>query len=289
MRVDIAYVNGRGERLELGGDDASLHYFEHGLRDWSWSWSTGAAAGKVSSFSRRGDKPAEVPFPVGIGAGNAEEGIALRNRVQEVGEHDIAAKSPGRLYVGDWYLRCWIVAGEPTDYWMDDRIAELDLTLLVDDPGWVLEREMRFVPETGADGLAAGADFPCDLPAELKRERLSKTVSNGALFPCDFLWRAYGPATDPYVRVAGNLYKVNVDLPAGSRLEVDSAARSVTVVSQHGERSDAYGDREKGPEGSGSYIFEKVPVGESSLSWDNSFAFDLVLYDVRTACPWEEG
>lgn len=287
MRTDIAYVNGLGERVELGGSEESLHYFEHELRDWSWSYSTGTA-GAVTAFRRRPDRPREVRLPVGISAATAEEGIEARNRVESMGELDVAQRSPGRLYVGDWYVRAYVVGCRPTDYWMDDRLAELELTLLVPDPGWVREEAKRFVPEVGEDAQG-GRDFPLDFPLEFRRSRVAKRVYNGGMFPRDFLWRAYGPCEDPWVRIAGNLYQVHVDVPPGARLEVDSLARTVRVVSSSGAVAEAYGAREPGAEGSGSYIFQRVPLGASSLSWPNSFAFDLVTYEVRTACPWEVG
>lgn len=288
MRTDIAYVNGLGERLDLGGSSESLHYLEHELRDWSWSYSVGAA-GAVASFRRRPDKPREVSLPVGIAAATGAEGIALRNRVEAVGEHDVLTRTAGRLYVGDWYVRCWIVGCSPTDYWMDDRLAELDLTLLVEDPGWVMEHSLTLVPEEGDGGGSTGFDFPHDYPVEFRRERLSRQVWNGGMEPMDFLWRAYGPCEDPWVRVGGDLHGVNVDVPAGSRLEVDSRARTAVLVSADGSVEGVYGSRVPGAEGSGTYLFERVPLGSSSLSWDNSFRMDFVTYEVRTACPWEEG
>ena len=287
MRTDIAYVNCLGERVEFGGSEEDLHYFEHGLRDWSWAYTTGTA-GAVTAFRRRPDRPREVRLPVGVSAATAEEGIAARNRIEAMGELDVARRSPGRLYVGDWYVRAYVIGCEPTDYWMDDRFCELDLTLLVPEPGWVREESLRFVPEAGGSE-ASGTDFPLDFPFEFKRARAARRVYNGGMFPRDFLWRAYGPCEDPWLRLGGNLYRVNAEVPAGSRLEVDSLARTVRIVSAAGEVTEAYGMREPGAEGSGSYIFQRVPLGESSLSWPNSFSFDLVTYEVRTACPWEVG
>lgn len=286
MRTDIAYVNGLGERVEFGGSEEALHYFAHGLRDWEWCYSVGTGGG-VSSFSRRPSKPREVDFPVGIGASSAEEGIALRNRVESMGEYDVERREPGRIYVGDWYVRAYVIACEPTDYWMDDRFCELDLTVLIEDPGWVREHEQRYVPETGG-GSGPGTDFPLDFPFDFARDRQSRRVYvDGA--DRDFLWRAYGPVDGPSITVGGNTYRVNADVPAGSRLEVDSRARTCLIIDRDGRVEQAYGMREPGGRGSGTYIFEKVPSGDNSLSWDNSFSFDLVTYEVRTSCPWEMG
>lgn len=288
MRTDIAYVNGLGERVELGGGEASLHYFEHELRDWEWAYGTGPG-GRVSSFSRNPSKPQKKKFPVGISAASADEGIELRNRIDEIGERDVASMTPGKLYVGDWYIRCWIIACEPTDYWMDDRFAELGLTVLVDEPGWVRETTTSLVPQTGGSQTGGGVDFPFDFPFEFKRDGSSHVVYNDALSGQDFLWRVYGPAENPAISIGGNTYKVNVDVPTGYQLVVDSMARTVRLVAPDGTWTEEYGSREPGAKGSGSYIFEQIKPSSNTLSWDNSFAFDLTVYEVRTSCPWEEG
>ena len=184
-------------------------------------------------------------------------------------------------------MRCWIVAGEPGKYWQDDRYAEMTLTLLVEDPSWARPSERAFVPETAS--AAGGRDFPRDFPFDLRRERASATLSVAGEFPSPFLWRVYGPVTSPYIRVAGNLYRVNVEVPEGARLEVDSRERTVALVLRDGTHVNVYSKRERGASGSGSYIFEPMPCGDSDLAWGNDCRMDLVTYEVRTAAPYEEG
>lgn len=288
MRTDIRYVNRRGESIDLGVEGGSLHYLEHELRDWEWSYSTGKGSGRVTSFSRRPSKPTKVKLPVGIAAATAAEGIELRNRVISIGEPDVAAGEPGELRLGDWSMRCWVVAGEPGKYWQDDRYAEIKLTLLVEDPSWTRATVRTLVPETASAG-GDGADFPRDFPLDLMRERASTLISVPGEFASPFLWRVFGPATSPYIRIAGNLYRVNTEVPEGARLEVDSRARTVLLTLSDGTVSNAYAKRERGASGSGSYIFEPVPCGDSDLAWGNDCRMDLVTYETRTAAPYEEG
>lgn len=285
MDTAIRYTNRRGESMEFGGADDALHYLEHGLRDWAWSYSTGAASGKVTSFSAGG--PKEISFPVGIAAESEADGIEARNRLVLLGEPDIEAKEPGTLEVpGGWSMRCWIIGGEPTNYWMDDRYAEFDLTLLAESPIWTRESETRFEPAPSGSG---GFDPPFEFPFEFQPESGAKSVSNDGMFACSWLWRVYGPATSPYMRVGGNLHKVNVDVPSGARLEVDSREHTVRVIMADGTVEDAYSKRERGGKGSGSYLFEPVPEGDSAVTWDGTYSFDVVLYESRIAAPYEEG
>lgn len=285
MDTLIRYTNRRGESMSFGGGSDSLHYLEHGLRDWAWSYSTGAASGRVTSFSHGG--PKEIAFPVGIAAEDGGEGIELRNRLLELGEPDIEAMEPGTLEVpGGWSLRCWVIGGAPTNYWMDDRYAEFELTLLAEEPVWTREHETRFEP---VQDEAGGIDYPFEFPFDFQPEAGAQSVSNAGMFACDWLWRVYGPATSPYVRIGTDLHKVNVDVPAGARLEVDSREHTVKVVMSDGTVEDAYADRERGGRGSGTYLFERVPEGDSTVAWDGTYAFDIVLYESRIAAPYEGG
>lgn len=286
MDTLIRYTNRRGESMSFGGGSETLHYLEHGLRDWAWSYSTGAASGRVTSFSAGG--PKEIDLPVGIAAGSEEEGIELRNRLLLLGEPDIDAREPGTLEVGSggWSLRCWIIGGSPTNYWMDDRFAEFALTLLVEDPVWTREELVRFEPAADSSG---GVDFPIEFPFDFQPDAGTRSVSNAGMFPCDWTWRVYGPATNPYVRIGTDLHRVNANVPDGSRLEVDTGEHTVRIVSSDGTTEDAYAYRERGGKGSGSYLFERIPVGDSSVTWDGSFYFDIVLRESRIAAPYEEG
>lgn len=285
MNTLIRYTNRRGESMAFGGGSESLHYLEHGLRDWAWSYSTGAVSGRVTSFST--DGPKEIEFPVGIAAATPEEGVDLRNRLLLLGEPDIDAVEPGTLEMpGGWTLRCWIAGGSPTNYWMDDRYAEFGLTLLVERPVWTRETLVRFEPAAQAGG---GVDFPLEFPFDFHPEAGAKSVTNGGMFACDWLWRVYGPATSPYVRVGGNLHRVDADVPDGARLEVDTAEHTVRIIMADGAVEDAYSARGRGGRGSGTYLFERIPAGTSAVTWDGSFYFDAVLRESRIAAPYEGG
>ena len=97
----------------------------------------------------------------------------------------------------------------------------------------------------------------------------------------------YGPAVNPSVRLAGNLYQVDVTVPDGGYMDIDPLRRTVTVVAADGTTMDAFSKAHRGGgAGSGEYIFERVPVGTSEISWDNSFGFDLTLYEEEGEPAW---
>lgn len=283
MKTSITYTNHLGESMSFGGGSESLHYMEHGLRGWSWAHRAGAASGGPTSFYR--PRAQELTFPVGIAARSGEDGLALRDRVQRLGEPDIEARTPGRLQVNGWWLPCYITGGSPGSYWMDDRYCEFELTVLADRAEWTRETEMRYVPEEALP--EGGVDFPRDFPFDLRREAQVKTYDCPAAGGVDFLWRVYGPATSPYLRIGDDLHRVNAAVPDGSRLEVDTREKTAVVVSSEGYVENVYSKRERGGVGSGSYLFERIPEGTSTIAWDNTFSFDLVVYETASAPPWE--
>lgn len=280
MDTLIAYENHLGQRMEFGGGSESLHYLEHGLRSYKWEHSD--LDGKVARFSRG---MAEASFPVGIAAPDGATGIELRNAVAALVEPDVAAHSPGRFIVGDWSLDCYVIGCDPTAYWMDDRFCELDLTVLAERMEWIRSVEHRFSPGAGSAG-GVGGEFPFDFKWEFRRPRTSEAVSNPGIAPAPFVWRVYGPAQSPYMIAGGNTYRVDCTVPDGSRLEVDSRAKTIKLVHADGSEESVFASRLRGSQGSGTYVFEPFAIGDTSITWNGSYKWDLVLHDVRSSPGW---
>lgn len=284
MRTDIRYVNNQGREMVFGGTDEALHYFKHELLENTWTYDTGVSKTRITSFGRAIETKS---FPVGIAAETNEEGIRKRNEIMELGELDIIRKQPGRLYVGDWYIQCWIVGVSFDQYWMSDRFAEITLTLLIERCEWTQESLLQFQPSQNITTSTKGGDFAYDFDHDYMGSLPSKELNVSSIGDCDFLWRVYGSATNPYMMIGSNIYRVNTTVPSGGRLEVDSRAKTIKLIGADGLVSDEYSLRARGAKGSGSYIFERIKPGTTTVSWDNTFTFDLVIYRTRSLPPFE--
>lgn len=288
MRTDIRYVNSKGISMEFGGDDTSLHYFENELRDWEWEYTSASSSSRITSFSRRSKKPKKIKFHVGIAAATEEEGLIKRNELITLGEADIVSKTPGKLYIGDWYINCYIIAGEPTNYWLSDRFAEFKLTLLAEDPSWIRETIHYFNHEIQTNPGGSKKDFPKEFPFDLGQGKPSKIFTNDALGSVGWLWRVYGPATNPYMRINNNLHQVNTQIPKGAYMEVNSAAKTIVLIGADGKRENLYAARARGTSTSDSYIFKAIDSGDVSVLWDNTFDFDLTIFESCSTPPYEK-
>lgn len=280
MDTRITYTNHKGESLTFGsGDD--LHYFEHELMDYEWSYSerNGRIAAIVKDIQ-------EKSFPVGIAAETEAQGLAIRNRLYEIADIDVMAMSPGVLTIGDWALECYVIRSEADMYWMDDRYAEFDLTLLVESSFWIKQITHTYSKRTGQGEANNFLNFPYNFKYNYTRKWTTQSVTNDAMSSCDFILRVYGPAVKPYVMIADNIYEVDVTVPVGARLEINSREQTIRIIDEAGRITNVYNARKLGRKGSGSYIFEKIPTGYSVISWSNGFSFDLVLLCERSVPEW---
>lgn len=290
FNMAMKYVNHKNQVISLG-DGGPLHYFANTIRDWEWT--ANEVNGKVSSFTR---SPIDKDLPIGIAAETEEDGLLLRDQLYEIAEVDNLTMlpesetdpQPGKLYINDWYIELFLMSCAFENYHFDDRFAEMTFGCHIPYPAWIKEELDQFFIESDDLTSSDFLDFPFDFPFDFKRPRQNKKITNDSLTPCYFLWRVYGPALNPYINIGGNIYQVNVNVPSGARLEVDirKGSERIELIDLYGNVTNCFNSRNKESKDSGEYIWKKIPVGISTLSWDNSFNFDIVKYYERSQHPW---
>ena len=197
---------------------------------------------------------------------------------------DMQKGTPGTIHVNGWFQRCFVVASEVDGIGSDFFAAKLTLVLL--DGVWRRGTTTAFVSVRGSADYEF-LDLPHDLPYDLGVTPPQQYAINPGYSGSPAKFVVYGPAVNPSVRLAGNLYQVDVTVPDGGYMDIDPLRRTVTVVAADGTTMDAFSKAHRGSgAGSGEYIFERVPVGTSEISWDNSFGFDLTLYEEEGEPAW---
>ena len=204
---------------------------------------------------------------------------------------DLESGTPGTYRVGDWSINCYLLKGEA--YSSMPEWAGWKVKLYAPDPVWRRETSVSLPPGSGEDVSGEVLDYPHGYPHDFGVSALkgSQLLVPGHL-PCDLRIRFYGYAVAPYISVAGNIYQVNVTVPDGAYLTVDPlrkslmAGDSVTLTGVYGDVQDVFSKRRRGAEGSGSYIFQRVPPGLHQVSWPQSFGVDLTVIERRAALSW---
>lgn len=205
--------------------------------------------------------------------------MAARKRLYEVPAADVDAMRPGRLYVGDWYLVCYVTSSSVRGWWYGDGVSSYEVEVTVVDAQW--RKDVQYVLTERYDG-GAGLDFPYDFPYDFGYSTSAFTVNNVGFKPADAVIRVYGPVDSCQVTVSGNEYSVGVSLEVGEYVTIDTYERTVKVTRLTGDVEDAFPHVEGDYfEGSGSYIFERIPVGLSDVIWSGTSDLDLTVVLMR--------
>lgn len=269
--LDIVYESSTGAAIQL---NAGIYVGKpNALFSREWDYEIGYRA--LATASRGARK-------VSFNAFFAD--MAQADAFRRCADMDMQKGTPGTIHVNGWFQRCFVVASEVDG--IGDNFFVTKLTLVLLDGVWRRGTTTAFVPVQGSAGYEF-LDLPHDLPYDLGATPPLSYAINPGYSDCPAKFVVYGPAVNPSVRLAGNLYKVDVTVPEGGYMDVDPLRRTVTVVAADGTAMDAFSKAHRGSGvGSGEYIFERVPVGTSEISWNNSFGFDLTLYEEEGEPAW---
>ena len=265
------YCSSDGQPVNLDGDGTWVGTAP-AMRGRAWSYSLGAR--RISAVMR---KAREVAITAAFT--DPEKADLLRH----LADRDVASSTPGTLHVGEWFQRAYITACEPGTIFGDYHTADLTAVLL--DGAWSRESKIRFA--TVAESGGAGLDLPYDLPYDLGAPRPMRTIDAGSWGECPAKLEIYGPCESPSLRIGGNLYSVDCIVPTEGTLTVDGVAKTAIVTDGYGTATDVFKSAMRGTgKGGGSYAFQPVPAGLSTVEWDGTFAFDLTIYEQEGEPPW---
>lgn len=270
--MNIYYLNHLNEKLDLDSENIILQYQEL----FNYSWDVNTDNNKISSFSR---ETATISITVTVTADTEEEYTDILHNFHNVIETDIISCIPGRLYIGDQYLTCYISGDIKQDAFMGVPIQVKNLTVMTDAPFWV--RESMFSFQSGGVLSSNNKRYPGGYPYRYANGLGSTYVVNPHFTDANFLLTVYGPATNPMITIGGNSYLVNIILEEGERLEIDSREETITKVLLFGEKVNAFHNRKKGQP-----FFQKIPSGRLAVSWPGSFSWDLTIYEERSEPRW---
>lgn len=310
--MDLRYVNSRGVELNL--TQWPYMYSSGDIYDFMWSYNM--IAGSVSQITEFYKGLLEMPIKISVTADTEEEFINAVNFLFETTEMDVVNLSPGRLYLGDMYMKCYIRGIKKAKFNAGIEFMFSELNVVTDAPFWVTEqtyqfkarseqqtkktREPEIVKEnTQFQELPENVILPefefdfskppksktiCslfDLPFNFVKQSGVEMIQNTSISDSDFVMTIYGYALKPSITIAGNPYTVDATVYEGERLVIDSKNSTVIKIGRFGEITDLYNSR-----GKVYSVFKKIPVGFSRIVWPGTYGFDLTVYDERSEPKW---
>lgn len=261
----------------MGGDTLSLDCrvmssgAAQGLRSYEWDYDLGAhsviaAANVARSVSLRVDAQKSL----------ADALITTLAR-------DVEYNQTGTLTLDGWHQRA-VVPKVSTDEVYRGHVTLVLSVVLLDGYWW---REVS--KELFAKVSSGGLDYPHDHPHDLGHSSGRSVIHVGGGLPAPTRITFRGPCTNPYVIVAGNRYEVDVSVPSGSMVVLDSMGTRPTAIlyDQYGNGIDKFSLAVRdGGQGGGSYAYEPFPAGSHEVTWSGGFGMELAWREREVSPPW---
>lgn len=278
----LKYVNHLNETLSIG-EDNKVFVNENDLRDYAWSLVS--SSNKISGFKK---EITEKTMPLRIIGDDAEERNKILNELFELGEKDVLTAKSGKLWIGDYYLKCFITASTKKNYLKkSSRYVADEIKITTDYPWWTREITHSYIvgdmplPDGQIVTTKRNLDFNFDFDVDFLSNEGARTLYNPSVVNSNFKMVIYGPVVDPIITINNHIYKLNLELVATEYVTIDSVAK--TIIMHHYDTTDTneFNNRDKE-----NYIFQKIDAGYNTLIWDGTFRFDLTLYDERSEPVW---
>lgn len=273
--VNVRYVNSIGEEIDFTKWPIMLSEIEELIGN-EWSYST-TSGGKINSFTKT---TTSKDITIQIFAASKEEYKRLLNNFTRITEIDIENETAGRLEINDYYLPCYITAWDYEEF--EEEFYTVDKKVKITAEKWIWYKAIKYefihedIPDTSGRGYPYEYDYDYSMGSGF-----INSLYNEHFAACDFIMKISGYALEPAVTIGDHVYRVKETIQANEILTIDSRKKTVILTKNNGVQVNLFSKRDRS-----SYIFEKIPSGESRVYWNSGFNFELTLYEERSEPKW---
>lgn len=267
----VGYVNSNYENVDLNSEPYKMMVSD--ILDYEWAPVKNGA--KITGFKKDIMKR---NVDIDILRSGKETSRSLQNRLTDFFETDISKGTPGKLYIDDYYLLCYIYSSSKKN-WETNVITTCEYGVISDHPLWIKETAHQFK----AKELVASNNkrYAYKYAYRYANGLMNTSIVNDHYTDCNFRMIIYGPIQNPLVYIGGHEYLVKIVLEENEYLEIDSAAETVVKVTAFGERINAFHNRNFAVS-----VFEPIHPGKQNVGWSGRFDFDLIVYEERSEPKW---
>lgn len=276
---DLYYENSARKKLNLSNPPYYLQATD--LFDYIWSYEKRFKSNSGYGIKNLVKEISENEVKLTIAAKTEQEYYKIVDTFFDIVNYDVINEQCGKLWFGEYYLKCYIIASKKEDWEEDCAFADETLTIVPEYPFWIRETERHFLQKESAEEDKNTIDYPYDYPYDYIASLTSSEIENNTNNGLEFEIKVFGPCVSPQIIIGGNIYRVNTTLEEGEYLIVNSITRKIYKVLINGEQVNQYGFKDEDY-----YIFEKIPPGISVVSWDNTFGFDVTVIERRVTPRW---
>lgn len=205
------------------------------------------------------------------------------NLFNEVTEKDVLNRTPGRLYLNEQYLKCYIVGSH---FSKSEREGAVRNTASVYAPEqfWRTESVIS-LKNSGTEAMSVEEEnkksYPYTYACMYETLADSIMLANTHWTDCDFKIIIYGPADMPVINIGKNVYQIEYSIRENEYIEILSEEKTAVLVGSDGTRESVFDYRNKDY-----YLFEKIPPGNQTISWSGLHGADITLIEKRSEPDW---
>lgn len=277
---DIYYVNSKGIKLNLLESPYMLQTGEFFDYNWKFDYkSTSLNGAEITNFKKEVEERNATLSIINFGKGSYEAAI---DKFFETTEYDVIHKKPGRLYFGESYISCYIIASKKTEWESCSSLLDNEIKILIPYPYWVREEYMELYPwDSGRGATSIGLQYPYEYEYEYASQHNLQYLQNNSFSESNFQMEIFGPAINPYVRIAGHLYDVTTTIYENEYVVINSRSRTIVKHKNNGETENLFHYRNRDE-----YIWQKIPSGRQVITWPGNFGVNITLFDERSEPLW---
>lgn len=277
----VRYVNHNNVEYILHG---AGHTFTDTLamRSYDWTFVTtnrpSGMGGTASGFARY---PIVRELLIGIWGFTAAAFAAQANELLAVADADVMAGEPGRLYLDNQYIVCYLSVGGSVEAFSERaHFVKKRVRALVVEPYWCTEVSTTYNKiEQQTD--TTGKKYDLRYAYRYGSGYSVNTLFNNHYAAAPSVITIYGAVENPSVIIAGNTYNVDVQLAATARLVIDQVQQKIYTVAADGARTNVFNARNKAHD-----VFIPIPSGANQVLYSGDFKFEITLVQQRSEPLW---
>lgn len=276
--LECKYVNSMGEEFVFGIENNRINKSD--IRDYEWAYVEQYE--KIKKFSKNlSTKSIPVFFFNRPYARYRNEMYYRAEDLYAIVERDVRTITMGKLFVGDYYVDCFVVASAKNDY--NNGIIISETLSVLSDWRWRKDVKKIFGAASVFEPTSEEKDYPRDYMYDYIPGGSSRRLVSGSVAPFDFRIDFQGAVDTPTLIVGNQIYRVYTEIFEGEYLTVDSVKKTIIRTKANGEKVNEFNNRDRE-----NYIFEKMPVrsGSSFVQWQDGKIVTITAYVERSEPKW---
>lgn len=239
--------------------------------------------GKILGFDN--DIIVQKEINIDIHRTSSDSARIAMNKLTDHFNVDVIASVPGRLYIDDWYMNCYIYARE-AGRWETDRIISCCYKVISDTLSWTTEKHLEFLPQTSQSTGEDLKTYPYAYSYTYPDEPQPQYIDNDHYDTADFQMIVFGERSRTYITIGDHLYHVEYPIEKGEYMVIDSrdtakTGERVYLARNNGERVNLFDYRDPNQS-----IFARIPAGKSIIDVDGA-GVNITLYQKRSEPKWK--